>query len=448
MNVHLIAIGGAVMHNLALDLKALGHQVSGSDDQIFEPSKSRLQEAGLLPQAWGWFPEKIHGGLDVVILGMHARADNPELLKAQEIGLRIMSFPEFVYEQSKNKKRLVVAGSHGKTTITAMIMHVLKFHKMDFDYLVGSQLEGFDRMVRISSDAPVIVLEGDEYLASPLDPRPKFLHYHPHAAVISGIAWDHINVFPTYAGYVSQFEALMDTLEDGAVLGYFDGDTDLVAIAEKRKDRLKLKPYHAVDHLIEDGYTFLKTSLGLIPVQVFGKHNIANIAAARILTEEAGVSKEDFYTAIASFKGTARRLESWRAKTGYRVYRDFAHAPSKVAATVEAVRTQHADEKLVACLELHTFSSLTKEFLPHYAGSMDSPDVSLVYFNPETLTHKKLPALHAAEVKAAFKNENLEVFTDSKHLLARLKELAMAPACFLLMSSGNFDNLDLKPLFE
>jgi UDP-N-acetylmuramate: L-alanyl-gamma-D-glutamyl-meso-diaminopimelate ligase len=448
VNVHLIAIGGAVMHNLALDLKALGHQVSGSDDQIFEPSKSRLADAGLLPTAWGWFPDKIHAGLDVVILGMHARADNLELLKAQALGLRIMSFPEFVYDQSKEKKRLVVAGSHGKTTITAMIMHVLKFHKMDFDYLVGSQLEGFNRMVRITKDAPVIVLEGDEYLASPLDPRPKFLHYHAHAAVISGIAWDHINVFPTYASYVAQFEALMDTLEDGAVLGYFDGDADLVEIAEKRSDRLKLKPYHAVDHVIEEGYTFLKTSLGLIPIQVFGKHNIANIAAARILTEEAGVSKVDFYTAIASFKGTARRLESWPSKVNYRVYRDFAHAPSKVAATVEAVRTQHADEKLVACLELHTFSSLTKSFLPNYAGSMDSPDIAIIYYNPDTIAQKKLPALAEAEVKAAFQNDKLEVFTDSQKLLERLSHLAGDPACFLLMSSGNYDNLDLKKLFE
>jgi len=448
VNVHLIAIGGAVMHNLALDLKALGHQVTGSDDQIFEPSKSRLEAQGLLPEAWGWFPDRIHAGLDIVILGMHARADNPELLRAQALGLRVMSFPEFVYEQSKQKKRLVVAGSHGKTTITAMIMHVLKFHKMDFDYLVGSQLEGFDRMVKITDTAPVIILEGDEYLASPLDPRPKFLHYHAHAVVISGIAWDHINVFPTYEGYVSQFEALMDTLPDGGVLGYFDGDPDLVGIAEKRADRLKLKPYHAVDHVIEEGYTFLKTSLGKVPVQVFGKHNIANIAAARILTEEAGVSKEDFYTAIASFKGTARRLEAWPAREGYRVYRDFAHAPSKVAATVEAVRSQHENERLVACLELHTYSSLTKAFLPHYAGSMNGPEQAIVYYNPETLAHKKLPALDPEEVKAAFQRNDLEVFTDSRQLLERIKMLAREKGCFLLMSSGNYDNLDLKPVFS
>ncbi len=448
VKVHLIAIGGAVMHNLALDLHARGFELTGSDDQIFEPSKSRLEAAGLLPATMGWFPEKLDARPDIVILGMHARADNPELLRALELGLKVMSFPEFVYEQARDKKRLVVAGSHGKTTITAMVMHVLRFHKLNFDYLVGSQLEGFDRMVKLSQDAPVIVLEGDEYLASPLDPRPKFLHYHAHATVISGIAWDHINVFPTYENYVAQFEALIDSLPDQGVLGYFDGDPDLVEIAEKRGQRLTRKPYHAADYVIEDGYTFLKTSLGKIPIQVFGKHNIANIAAARILTEQAGISKEDFYTAIASFKGTARRLEAWSSKEGYVVYRDFAHAPSKVAATVAAVNEKHGNERLIACLELHTFSSLNKEFLPHYKGSMNGPKHALVYYNPDTIAQKRLESISPEEVVRAFERNDLEVFTDSEALLARLTELAKAPGCFLLMSSGNYNNLALKELFQ
>jgi UDP-N-acetylmuramate: L-alanyl-gamma-D-glutamyl-meso-diaminopimelate ligase len=447
VKIHLIAIGGAVMHNLALELHANGHTVSGSDDQIFEPSLSRLKAVGLLPEKMGWFPEKLADKPDLVILGMHARIDNPELVEAQRLGIKIWSFPEFVYQHAAEKQRLVVAGSHGKTTITAMVMHVLKFHQYDFDYLVGSQLEGFERMVRLSDAAKIMVIEGDEYLASPLDPRPKFLHYKPHAAVISGIAWDHINVFPTYAQYVAQFDAFLQSLAPHAILGYYDGDADLVELASKYEATLQLKPYHGADYVIDEGFTFIKTSLGLIPIQVFGKHNMANIAAARILTEAVGISKAEFYQAIASFKGTARRLEAWPVKAPWHVYRDFAHAPSKVAATVEAVCMQHPDQTKVACLELHTFSSLNKDFLPLYKGSMDGPEHALVYFNPETIAHKKLAPIQIEDVKKAFDREDLEVFTSSEALYQRLQVLNSKPCCCLLMSSGNFDNRDLKALF-
>ncbi len=445
MKVHLIAIGGAVMHNLALELAAQGHTVSGSDDILQEPSRSRLEAAGLLPATTGWFPEKIDNSLDAVILGMHARADNPELLRAQELGLPVYSFPEFVYRHAALKKRLVVAGSHGKTTITAMIMHVLRFHKLDFDYLVGSQLAGFERMVRLTEAAPIMVIEGDEYLSSPLDPRPKFLHYQPQAAIISGVAWDHINVFPTYEAYLSQFRQLAESMLPGATLGYFDGDADLVELLAPFADKLQLKPYHAADYVLEDGYVFLKTSLGKIPLQVFGKHNIENIAAARILTEQAGVCKEDFYQAIASFPGTARRLECIHRASNYMVFRDFAHAPSKVAATVKAVREMFPQQKVTAVLELHTFSSLKREFMSHYAASMDGVEQAIVYYSPEVVASKKLEAFPPEEVVSGFARPDLEVLTDKEALHQRLSSLPRQ-GVLLLMSSGTFDGYDLQQL--
>lgn len=445
MNIHLIAIGGAVMHNLALELAAQGHTVTGSDDILQEPSRSRLEAAGLLPAETGWFPEKIHAGLQAVILGMHARADNPELLQAQALGLAVYSFPQYVYEHAKNKKRLVVAGSHGKTTITAMVMHVLRFHKKDFDYLVGSQLAGFERMVRLTDEAPVMVIEGDEYLTSPLDLRPKFLHYMPHAAVISGVAWDHINVFPTYESYLSQFRQLAESMLPGATLGYYDGDADLVALVAPFAEKLKLKPYHAADYVLEDGYIFLKTSLGKIPLQIFGKHNIENIAAARLLTEEAGIKKEEFYQAIASFPGTARRLECIHRSKDFVIFRDFAHAPSKVAATVKAVKEMFPDKQITAVLELHTFSSLKREFMSHYAGSMDGVDRGVVYYSPEVVASKKLEAFPPAEVVSGFARPDLEVITQKPALHTLLSALPKK-GVLLLMSSGTFDGFDLQQL--
>ncbi len=445
MNIHLIAIGGAVMHNLALELQANSHTVTGSDDILQEPSRSRLEAAGLLPASTGWFPEKIHAGLDAVILGMHARADNPELLKAKELGLKIYSFPEYVYQHASHKKRLVVAGSHGKTTITAMVMHVLRFHKRDFDYLVGSQLAGFERMVRLSESAQIMVIEGDEYLTSPLDPRPKFLHYQPHAAVISGVAWDHINVFPTYDSYLQQFRLLAESMLPGAVLGYYDGDADLVNLVQPYAEKLQLKPYHAADYVMEDGYLFLKTSLGKIPMQVFGQHNIENVAAARLLTAEAGISKEEFYQAIASFPGTARRLECIHRSKDWVVFRDFAHAPSKVKATVAAVREMFPARTLFAVLELHTFSSLKREFLSHYAGSMEGADEAVVYYSPEVVASKRLEAFSKEEVLAGFQKEGLQVFDLAPALH---QKLASQPhqGVWLLMSSGTYDGMDIQKI--
>jgi UDP-N-acetylmuramate: L-alanyl-gamma-D-glutamyl-meso-diaminopimelate ligase len=447
MKIHLIAIGGAVMHNLALELQAQGHEVSGSDDILQEPSRSRLEAAGMLPAQTGWFPEKIHAGLEAIILGMHARADNPELRRAQELGLAIYSFPEFVYRHAALKKRLVVAGSHGKTTITAMVMHVLKFHKCDFDYLVGSQLAGFERMVRLSEKAPVMVIEGDEYLSSPLDPRPKFLHYQPQAAVISGVAWDHINVFPTYEQYLQQFRLLCESMLPGAVLGYFEGDADLCTLVAPYAEKLKLKPYKAADYVLEDGYVFLKTSLGKIPLQVFGRHNIENIAAARLLTAEAGISKEDFYQAIASFPGTARRLECILRSEERIIYRDFAHAPSKVMATVKAVREMFPNKRLTAVLELHTFSSLNKDFLTHYAHSLQGANRAVVYYSPEVAASKRLEPFTPEEVRAGFAQADLEVVNQKAELHELLDDLKNEEL-LLLMSSGTLDGYPISKLIS
>jgi UDP-N-acetylmuramate: L-alanyl-gamma-D-glutamyl-meso-diaminopimelate ligase len=363
--IHLIAIGGAVMHNLALDLQAAGYQVSGSDDRIDEPARGRLATAGLLPEPMGWDASRITPDLDTVVLGMHAKADNPELQRALELGIRVCSFPELVGEMTAHQQRLVVAGSHGKTTVTSMVMHALRFHGINFDYLVGSAMPGYERMVQLGTKAAAVVLEGDEYLSSALDPRPKMSHYNPHATVITGIAWDHINVFPTRESYENVFADYIRSLESGAVLIYFEEDPILARLVQENGRGLELKPYKAAPYVVEDGYTFLKTSLGKIPLQVFGRHNMHNIAAARQLTAVAGLEKVDFYQAIASFPGSSRRLERMHTGSGGIVVRDFAHSPSKVHASVGAVNEQFGSD-FTAVLELHSFSSLNPDYIPEY----------------------------------------------------------------------------------
>jgi len=446
MKVHFIAIGGAAMHNLALALHAKGYSVSGSDDEINEPSLSRLKSAGLLPERMGWFPEKISGELDAVILGMHARADNPELLKAKELGVQVFSYPEYLYEQSKNKRRFVVGGSHGKTSITAMILHVLNFHKIDFDYMVGSQLEGFERMVKLSASAPIIILEGDEYLSSPIDRRPKFHLYKADVALLSGIAWDHINVFPTFDNYVEQFRIFVNQIPEEGALIYCAEDKEVVTVCENAS-RVKRKIAYGIPaHRIVDGSTIVETKYGEYTLQIFGKHNLMNLEGARLMCNEAGVSDEDFYAAITSFKGAARRLELVHREPGKVVYRDFAHSPSKLKATIEAVREQFEGWKLIACMELHTFSSLSEQFLSHYSGSMDQADQAFVYFNPQTIAHKKLAPISTQQVKAAFNTGHLETFTDPKELFAAIKTSIAERTVVLMMSSGVFDGVDLKAI--
>ncbi|MBP9151974.1 MAG: peptidoglycan synthetase [Flavobacteriales bacterium] len=448
MKTHFIAIGGSAMHNLALALHHKGYQVTGSDDEVFEPSKSRLAKYGLLPAQMGWDEANITEDIDAVILGMHARADNPELLKAQKLGLKIYSYPEYIYEQTKEKTRVVIGGSHGKTTITAMILHVLNKCGVDTDYMVGAQLAGFDTMVKLTEQAPIVILEGDEYLSSPIDRRPKFHLYKPNIALISGIAWDHVNVFPTFDNYVEQFDIFVDLIEKGGKLIYCEDDAEVKKVAEESDNDITLLPYSVPPHVIENGMSFLLTDEGKIPLKVFGEHNLINLNGARLVCASVGVSNKDFYNAIQDFKGASKRLELLGSSDTAAVFKDFAHSPSKVKATVEAVKNQFDNRQLVACLELHTFSSLNLKFLEEYRNSMKAADEAIVYFNPHTLEHKKLPALTKNEVKKAFDREDLIVITDSAELNEKLLGMNWKQKNLLMMSSGTFDGLNLEKLAE
>ncbi|AHM58990.1 Mur ligase middle domain protein [Flammeovirgaceae bacterium 311] len=442
---HFIAIGGSVMHHLAIALHRSGHQVSGSDDGFYEPSQSNLQRFGLLPEQTGWFPEKITPQLDAIVLGMHARADNPELLRAQELGLPIYSFPEFFYNFSRDKQRVVIAGSHGKTTITSMILHVLRENGRKFDYMVGAEIEGFDGMVKLS-DAPVIIMEGDEYLTSPLDKTPKFLHYHHHIALISGIAWDHANVFPTEEFYVKQFELLADSTPKGGSLVYCDEDPIGSIIGNKQREDVNQLPYVTHLHEINDEQVFLKTATGKVPVQVFGTHNMQNISGAMQVCKRIGITDEEFYRAISTFKGAAKRLQLLAQKGNTYVYRDFAHAPSKVEATVRAVQERFPKHTIVACLELHTFSSLSRNFLPKYQHTLGNANLTAVYFNPEVVAGKRLESFSEQDVTAAFSQPNLQVFTESRLVEAWVRQQNPENTVFLLMTSANFGGIDLQQL--
>lgn len=445
--VHFIAIGGSVMHNLAIALHRQGYQITGSDDEIYDPASSRLQKLGLLPAEIGWFPEKIHQGLDAVILGMHARKDNPELARAQELGIPIYSYPEYIYQQSQNKQRVVIAGSHGKTTITSMILHALRVNNRQFDYLVGAQLDGFETMVKLTKSAPLIVVEGDEYPASPTDLVPKFLHYHPHIALISGIAWDHYNVFPTWEGYVKQFEQLADSLSKSGVLVFDETDDMLDVIGKNERVDVRPVPYNVHPHKIVNGQTFLTTqAYGDVPLLIFGEHNMKNISGALAVCEEVGLTQEQFYRAIQTFKGAANRMETLAKNAHSAAFKDFAHAPSKVEATTKAAKSQFPTRELVACVELHTFSSLNKNFLGQYAHKLDAADVAVVYYNPHTLAYKRLEPIEPEEVKAAFQRPSLEVFTDKDALQAFLTSLSWKNKNLLMMSSGTFGGLELKGL--
>ncbi|MCF0056601.1 UDP-N-acetylmuramate--L-alanine ligase [Dyadobacter sp. CY356] len=447
--IHFISIGGSVMHNLAIALHQKGYIITGSDDEIYEPSVSRLAKHNLLPAETGWFPEKITPDLESVILGMHAREDNPELKKAQELGIRVYSYPEYIFEQSVDKQRVVIAGSHGKTTITSMILHVLNFNKRVFNYLVGAQIEGFENMVKLSDDAPVIVIEGDEYFTSPLDKTPKFMHYQPHMVLISGIAWDHYNVFPTWESYVKQFEVLADSIPKAGAIVFDQTDDMLDVIGQKERPDVVSIPYEAHPYKIENGNTFLTTTdQGDIPLLVFGEHNMKNISGAKAICERLGLTDEAFYTAIQSFKGASKRMELLGSNENVNIYRDFAHAPSKVEATTAAVKAQFPDRKLIACAELHTFSSLNKTFLKQYRRKLNAADIAIVYYNPLTVEHKRLEPISETDIREAFKREDLNVFTDSKKLADFLKAQDWENTNLLLMSSGTFGELDFKELTE
>lgn len=443
---HFIAIGGSVMHNLAIALSQLGHQVSGSDDDIQDPSKSKLSKYNLLPPALGWFPDKIDNTINAVILGMHAKHDNPELTKAQSLGLPILSFPEFIYNQAVNKQRIVICGSHGKTTITALLIHVLSFFNRKFDYVIGAQQEGMENTVHLTN-APIILIEGDEYLSSPLDPTAKFLKYHHHMAIISGIAWDHANVFPTRAEYEKQFELLADASPKCGTLIYNSEDKLVEKIAKKERVDVQAIGYGTHDHVIENGVVYLiGPNKERTPIQLFGKHNLQNISAAKELLKKIGITNDQFYEALPSFKGADGRLQKMYANDSSTVYKDFAHAPSKVKATTEAIKSIFPKRHLIGCLELHTYSSLNKAFLPEYNDTLKACDTALVYFNPEKVKQKGLGELDASQIQSAFGHKNLTVFADTDSLVDHLKSLPMANSNLAMMSSGNFNGLDISQL--
>ncbi|GAB3224805.1 UDP-N-acetylmuramate--L-alanine ligase [Spirosoma arcticum] len=447
--IHFISIGGSAMHNLALALQQQGYTITGSDDEIYEPSRSRLKEHGLLPAEMGWFPANIHASLDAVIVGMHARKDNPELAEAQELRLPIYSYPEYIYRQSRQKQRVVIAGSHGKTTITSIILHVMKYHNRTFDYLVGAQIDGFETMAQLTTEAPVIIIEGDEYASSPIDPRPKFLHYQPHIALISGIAWDHVNIYPTWDEYVDQFELLADGMPKAGILIFDETDNMLDVIGQKERADITKIPYEAHPSEIVDGQTFLVTKQKVrVPVLLFGEHNMKNMAGAMTVLDRIGITDTQFYEAIPTFRGAARRLEKVTQQGDRILFRDFAHAPSKVEATTEAVKHQYPGHKLLAAVELHTFSSLNRAFLDQYKDSLDAADEAVVYFNAHTLAVKQLEPIMTDDVIAAFDRPNLRVFTNTAELQAYLLSQRNAANIFLLMSSGTFGGLDLDVLAE
>jgi len=445
LKIHFIAIGGGAMHQLAIALKDNGNILTGSDDEIFEPSHSRLQEAGLLPAQEGWYPEKIHADLDLVVVGMHARADNPELAKAGELGIRCLSYPELIFEHARNMQRIVIAGSHGKTTTTAMVMHVLKHAGRKFDYLVGAPVNGFDRTVKLSEDAAVMVIEGDEYLSSPEDNRPKFLVYQHHIGLVTGIAWDHINVFPTEHAYVRQFDRFADATPKAGILVVNDEDALASVICKKERDDVTVLEYGTPKHKVKDGLTYWIASDGKeIPLKFFGSHNLSNANGARILLTKLGIHDDVFFEAIQSFEGASRRLEKIGEKDGLIVFRDFAHAPSKLSATIKAVREQFPERKIVAVLELHTFSSLNKDFISNYAGTMDAADEAIVYFNPQVVHNKKLEAISEKDLILAFTKNDLSVYTHSDQLFESLATKDFSRHVLLFMSSGNFDGKDLR----
>jgi len=448
MRIHFIAIGGSAMHNLAIALHHKGEDISGSDDEIFDPSKSRLAAHGLLPDQYGWFEDNISTDIDAVILGMHAKSDNIELLRAIELGLTIYSYPEFLYEHSKNKTRVVIGGSHGKTTITSMILHVMHYHDKQVDYMVGAQLEGFDTMVHLTKDNDFIVLEGDEYLSSAIDRRPKFHLYKPNIALLSGIAWDHINVFPTFDNYVEQFRVFLSQITHGGAIVYNQEDTQVKQVVEATQNQIKKYPYQTPEYTVENGDTLLETQDGPMPIEIFGRHNLNNLEGARWICQLMGVQQEDFYEAIATFTGASKRLEKIAEGKSSIAYKDFAHSPSKVMATTQALKTQYPERSLLACLELHTYSSLNPEFLSQYKGALDSADKAIVFYSPKAVKIKKLDAVSSAQIIEAFEREDLLVFTQPDAFQDYLLDQDFTNASLLLMSSGNYGGLDFEKVEE
>jgi len=444
MKLHFIAIGGSAMHSLALALYKKGNIITGSDDVIYEPSKSALEREGLLPEVFGWFPERITQDLDAVVLGMHAKKDNPELKKAGELGLKIYSYPEFLFELSKEKTRVVIGGSHGKTTITAMIIHVMQYHGKEIDYMLGAPVRGIKNTISLSDENDFMLIEGDEYPASAIDLRPKFHLYQPNIALLSGIAWDHFNVFPTFENYVEQFQIFIKSIVKGGILVYNEEDETLKSLAENTENQIRKHPYFTPEYHVEDGETILETSEGDMPLEIFGKHNMNNLAGAKWICQHMGVDEDDFYEAMMEFEGAERRLEKVYENEDGIIFKDFAHSPSKVKASTQAVKEQYPEKKLIACLELHTFSSLNSEFIQQYKDTLNEADDAIVFYSPEAIAQKKMQPISAEEIKVAFNKPDLEVISETSELKNGLQSKDLKNSVLLLMSSGTFGNLDLE----
>lgn len=447
MNVHFIAIGGSAMHNLAIALSRKGAIVTGSDDEIFEPSRTRLENQGILPSKIGWNEANIHADIDAVILGMHARIDNPELIKAKELNLPIYSYPEYLFEQSKDKIRVVIGGSHGKTTITSMLLHAINELGINVDYMVGAQLDGYDCMVKLSDDAKYMILEGDEYLSSPIDRRPKFHLYQPNIAIISGIAWDHINVFPTFENYIEQFDIFCSLIDEKGLLIYNEEDEEVKKLGEKYHSKIKTLPYSTPSFEPNDNGTTLHFEGNDFNLQIFGSHNLQNLMGAMRLAEAIGIKPFDFFASMKDFTGAGKRLQKVTESNSFVLFKDFAHSPSKLKATTNAVKHQYPNRKIVACMELHTFSSLKKEFLPHYKDAMTKADVSVVYYSPEVVKHKKLDPISKELVEEGFGGKVL-VMNETQEVLDFIHVQKWDNSVLLMMSSGNFDGIDYDKLGE
>lgn len=441
--VHFIAIGGSIMHNLAIALHQKGYQVTGSDDQIFSPSKERLDQHNLLPTQMGWDAHKITADLDEIVLGMHAKQDNPELLKAKELGLKIFSFPEYIYNESKNKQRICICGSHGKTTITSMVMHVLNYWKRPFDYAVGAQLDGFETMVKLDDNSPFIIIEGDEYLSSPTDLTPKFLRYQHHICSISGIAWDHVNVFPTFDHYVEQFEKLCQATPRSGTIIYNEEDKLVKKIAKATEGDLVKFSYKTPSFKIKNGITTVRIGDLKVELEIFGEHNLSNLACAHTICSRLSVNDRQFAEAIKTYKGANKRLDLVTKNEETNIYLDFAHAPSKVKATVQAVKEQFSKRKLITVLELHTFSSLDTKFISEYKDTLKLSDFPYVFIDPKVLAKKGLGEISQAQIKGFFKNPKIRLLTSSDELKTQLSALDLSSKNVLFMSSGNFDGLDI-----
>ena len=444
--VHFIAVGGSVMHNLAITLKQLGYKVSGSDDKIYDPSKSRLKKYNLFPKNLGWFPELIDKEIDFIVLGMHAKKDNPELLKALDLDCKIYSYPELIFEFSKSKTRITIGGSHGKTTVSSMILHVLDFYDIKVDYLLGAQIEGFENMVHISDDNDFIIIEGDEYLSSPIDNSPKFHKYNSNIAVITGIAWDHINVFPTFENYISQFEKFIETITDGGVLVFNELDELVLDTVNNSEKTIRKIGYGKPDFEIVDGVTYLKTSEGNVPLKVFGDHNLSNLSAAKQICALMGIFDDEFFAAIASFKGASKRLETIYRDNNKIIIKDFAHSPSKLKATIDAVKNQFSNKNIIAVYELHTFSSFNQKFIKEYLNSMSSANMKIVYYDNEVLKKRGEFKINEKTIKDSFGSDDLIVISKKSVLEEIMLKTNLDNSVLLMMSSGNFSSIDMISL--